>query len=126
MGVAPGILPTGPLNALTDVKDVKVGHVTLVEGDDIRTGATAILPHGGNLYQDRVPAGVAVGNGYGKLMGSTQLVEFGEIETPIVLTNTLSVFAAADARIQQELGELRVFVPSTGPFYEVYESGELR
>jgi D-aminopeptidase len=105
LGVAPGILPAGPLNALTDVKDVRVGHVTLVEGDDIRTGATAILPHGGNLYQDRVPAGVAVGNGYGKLMGSTQLVEFGEIETPIVLTNTLAVPRAAEAILDWTLAQ---------------------
>jgi D-aminopeptidase len=85
------------LNAITDVKDVRVGHVTLLQGSDIRTGGTAVLPHGGNLYQDRVPAGLAVGNGYGKLMGSTQLQELGEIETPILLTNTLAVPRAADA-----------------------------
>ena len=76
---------------------MRVGHVTFVQGDDIRTGATAILPHGGNLYQDKVPAGLAVGNGYGKLMGSTQITELGEIETPIVLTNTLCVPRAAEA-----------------------------
>ena len=97
LGITPGILPPGPLNAITDVSGVKVGHLTLIEGDDIRTGATAILPHDGNLYQEKVPAGVVVGNGYGKLMGSTQIQELGEIETPIVLTNTLAVPRAADA-----------------------------
>ena len=91
LGVAPGILAPGPLNAITDVEGVRVGHVTLKKGDDIRTGATVILPHGDNLYQDKVPAGVFVGNGYGKLMGSTQIKELGEIESPIILTNTLNV-----------------------------------
>jgi len=99
LGIAPGILPPGPLNALTDVAGVKVGHVTLIEGTDIRTGVTAILPHGGNLFQDKVPAGIAVANGFGKLVGSTQIAELGEIETPIVLTNTLAVPAAAEAAI---------------------------
>ena len=94
-GIAIGILPTGPLNAITDVSGVRVGHVTLIEGDDIRTGVTAILPHGGNLYQDKVPAGFVVANGYGKFMGSTQIGELGEIETPILLTNTLNVPEAA-------------------------------
>lgn len=96
-GIVVGILPTGPLNAITDVEGVLVGHVTLIEGENIRTGATAILPHGGNLYQDKVPAAVVVGNGYGKLMGVTQIRELGEIETPIVLTNTLSVPQGAEA-----------------------------
>jgi D-aminopeptidase len=102
-GVAPGVLPPGPLNCITDVAGVLVGHYTLVEGDDIRTGATAILPHGGDLYQSRVPAGVAVGNGFGKLVGSTQIVELGEIETPIVLTNTLAAPRAAEALIDWTL-----------------------
>jgi D-aminopeptidase len=84
---------------------MRVGHVTLIEGDAIRTGVTAILPHGGDLYQDRVPAGLAVGNGFGKLMGSTQIVELGEIETPIVLTNTLSVPQAAEAIIAWTLAQ---------------------
>ncbi|MFO7713272.1 P1 family peptidase [Desulfosarcina sp.] len=97
LGIAPGILPTGRLNAITDVRPVKVGHVTVIDGDDIRTGATAILPHADNVYQNKVPAGIAVGNGYGKLAGSTQIRELGEIETPIVLTNTLCVPRAADA-----------------------------
>ena len=97
LGIAPGILPTGPLNAITDVEDVLVGHITLIEGEDTRTGATAILPHSGNLFQDKVPAGIVIGNASGKLMGNTQVQELGEIETPIVLTNTLAVPRAADA-----------------------------
>ncbi len=105
LGIAPGILPPGPLNALADVAGVRVGHVTLNEGEDIRTGVTAILPHGGNLYQNRVPAGLAVGNGFGKLMGSTQVMELGEIETPIVLTNTLAVPQAAEAVIAWTLAQ---------------------
>ena len=94
-GITFGILPAGPLNAITDVAGVKVGHVTIVEGKAIRTGVTAIVPHGGNLYQDKLPAGFAVGNAYGKFMGSTQVEELGEIETPILLTNTLNVPEAA-------------------------------
>jgi D-aminopeptidase len=104
-GIAPGILPPGPLNAITDVQGVCVGQITLIEGEDIRTGATAILPHTGNLYQEKVPAGIAVGNGYGKLMGDTQVAELGEIETPIVLTNTLAVPQAADAIIDWTLSQ---------------------
>src|SRR5678815_3944979 len=99
-GITFGVLPTGPLNAITDVAGVKVGQVTIVEGRSIRTGVTAILPHGGNLYQDKVPAGFAVGNAYGKFMGSTQVKELGEIETPILLTNTLNVPAAAAGIIE--------------------------
>lgn len=105
LGVVPGILPTGPLNAITDVAGVRVGHLTLVEGEGIRTGVTAILPHGDNLFQSRVPAGLAVGNGFGKLTGVTQLVELGELETPLVLTNTLAVPRAADALITYTLGQ---------------------
>ncbi len=105
VGVAPGILPTGPLNAITDVDGVQVGHFTMIEGEDVRTGATVILPHGGNLYQEKVPAGVVVGNGYGKLMGVTQIEELGEIETPIVLTNTLSVPQGAEAILDWTLGQ---------------------
>ncbi len=97
LGISPGILATGPLNALTDVHPVTVGQITLIEGDDIRTGATVVLPHADNIFQNKVPAGIAVGNGYGKLMGSTQVNELGEIETPIVLTNTLCVPRAAEA-----------------------------
>ncbi|MGA1494575.1 MAG: P1 family peptidase, partial [Rhodothermales bacterium] len=99
LGIAPGILAPGPLNAITDVVGVRVGHVTMVRGDSVNTGATAILPHGGNLYQDRVPAGFFKGNGYGKFAGTTQVIELGEIETPIILTNTLSVAQGMEAVI---------------------------
>ena len=102
-GIVFGILPTGPLNAITDVDGVKVGQVTIIEGTTIRTGVTAILPHGGNIYQDKVPAGFAVGNAYGKFMGSTQIKELGEIETPIVLTNTLNVPEAAAGTVEWTL-----------------------
>jgi D-aminopeptidase len=105
LGIAPGILPTGKWNAITDVAEVKVGHVTLIEGENIRTGVTAILPHGGNIFQDKVPAGIVAGNGFGKLMGSTQVEELGEIETPILLTNTLSVPVAAEAIIDWTLSQ---------------------
>jgi D-aminopeptidase len=105
LGIAPGVLPTGKLNAITDVPGIRVGHLTLIEGDDIRTGVTTILPHGGNIHQDKVPAGVVVGNGYGKLAGSTQIEELGEIETPIVLTNTLAVPHAAEALIEWTLSQ---------------------
>jgi D-aminopeptidase len=103
LGLVPGVLPVGSWNAITDVQGVKVGHVTLIEGEDIRTGVTAILPHDGNLFQEKVPAGIAVGNGFGKLMGSTQVEELGEIETPVVLTNTLAVPRAAEALIDWTL-----------------------
>jgi len=105
LGIAPGILPAGTLNAITDVSGVLVGHVTLIQGASIRTGATAILPHSENLYRERVPAGIVVGNGYGKLIGSTQVHELGEIETPIVLTNTLAVPRAADAILDWTLAD---------------------
>ena len=102
-GIVFGILPTGPLNAITDVAGVKVGHVTIVEGKAARTGVTAIVPHGGNIYQDKLPAGFAVGNAYGKFMGSTQVEELGEIETPVLLTNTLNVPEAAAGVIEWTL-----------------------
>lgn len=98
-GIKTGVLNPGKWNAITDVEGVKVGHVTLIEGDNIRTGVTAVLPHGGNIFQEKVPAGVCVANGYGKLMGYTQIEELGSIETPIILTNTLSVPTAANAVI---------------------------
>ncbi|MFC2141826.1 P1 family peptidase [Acidobacteriota bacterium] len=98
-GIETGILKPGELNAITDVSGVLVGHVTLIEGENIRTGVTAVLPHGGNVFQSKVPGAVYVANGYGKLMGSTQVAELGNIETPIILTNTLSVPTAADAVI---------------------------
>lgn len=100
LGVAPGIFPPGPKNAITDVAGVAVGQVTVIEGDSVRTGVTAILPHTGNLYRDRVPAALHVGNGFGKLLGVTQLRELGELETPILLTCTLCVWKAADAMVE--------------------------
>jgi D-aminopeptidase len=104
-GLIVGVLTPGPLNAITDVAGVKVGHVTVVEGKNVRTGVTAILPHGGNVFQDKVPAGISVANGYGKLTGVTQVMELGTLETPVVLTNTLSVPTAADAVIDWTLGQ---------------------
>jgi D-aminopeptidase len=97
LGLKVGILPVGPLDAITDVAGVTVGQTTLIRGDDIRTGVTAIVPHPGNLYKEKVPAAIYVGNGYGKLTGVTQVEELGEIETPILLTSTLSVPRVADA-----------------------------
>ena len=103
LGVAPGIFAPGANNAITDVSGVKVGHATIVSGDSIHTGVTAIVPHEGNLYFDRVPAAVHVGNAYGKLVGATQVRELGELETPILLTCTLCVWRAADALVAELL-----------------------
>jgi D-aminopeptidase len=103
IGVEPGVFEPGPLNAITDVAGVLVGQVTRIEGDSTRTGVTAIRAHAGNLFQDKVPAGLAVANGFGKLAGSTQLAELGEIETPIVLTNTLAVGRAMEAVVDWTL-----------------------
>ena len=103
-GVKIGILPTGPLNSITDVDGVSVGHTTIIKGDNIRTGVTAIIPHNGNLFQEKVPGAVFVGNGFGKLMGSTQVAELGEIETPILLTSTLGVPRTADFLLDYMLG----------------------
>jgi len=100
LGVIVGVLPTGKENAITDVAGVRVGHATLIKGVDVRTGVTAILPHAGNLFQEKVPAAIFVGNGFGKLMGATQVDELGEIETPILLTNTLNTPRVADALIE--------------------------
>jgi D-aminopeptidase len=102
-GVTVGVLPTGPLNAITDVDGVLVGHTTIIRGDNIRTGVTAILPQSGNLFREKVPGAVFVGNGFGKLAGSTQVNELGEIETPILLTSTLSVPRVADYLIDYML-----------------------
>ncbi len=104
LGLIIGILPPGPLDAITDVAGVEVGQATIIRGDDVRTGVTAILPHAGNLFRDKVPGAVFVGNAFGKLAGSTQVNELGEIETPILLTSTLSVPRAADALITYMLG----------------------
>lgn len=102
-GIKVGILPPGPLNSITDVSGVTVGHTTIIRGDNIRTGVTAILPHSGNLFREKVPAAIFVGNGFGKLMGSTQVDELGEIETPVLLTSTLNVPRVADALLDYML-----------------------
>jgi D-aminopeptidase len=105
LGVAPGRLTPGPRNAITDVPGVRVGHATVIAGDSVRTGVTAILPHEGNSFLSRVPAAVFVGNGFGKLLGSTQVNELGELETPILLTCTLCVWRAADALVEWMLAQ---------------------
>ena len=103
-GITPGIFKPGTNNAITDVPGVRVGHVTLVEGDDIRTGVTAIVPHDGNIFMKKCPAAIYVGNGFGKLAGVTQVRELGNIETPIILTNTLSVAEGIEGVIEYTLG----------------------
>jgi D-aminopeptidase len=103
-GITVGILPTGPLNAITDVANVAVGHTTLIRGENVRTGVTVVLPHNGNLFHEKVPGAVFIGNAFGKLAGSTQVNELGEIETPILLTSTLDVPRVADAVIDYMLG----------------------
>ncbi|MCB9278005.1 MAG: P1 family peptidase [Lewinellaceae bacterium] len=105
LGIVIGVMPLGAHNAITDVTGVKVGHFTLIEGDHIRTGATAILPYDGPVFQQKVPAGIFLGNGFGKLAGYTQVEELGNLETPIVLTNTLSVPTAMDALIDYTLAQ---------------------
>src|SRR5215831_10350343 len=96
IGIPSGMLPRGPLDAITDVAGVKVGHTTMIRGDNVRTGVTVILPHSGNLFREKFPGAVFVGNAFGKLAGSTQVEELGEIETPIMLTNTLNVGTAIE------------------------------
>jgi D-aminopeptidase len=103
LGIKVGVLPSGPLDAITDVAGVAVGHTTIVRGDDVRTGVTAIVPHPGNLYREKVPAAVFIGNAFGKMTGSTQVEELGDIETPILLTSTTSVPRVADALISYML-----------------------
>jgi len=105
LGIAPGIYEPGRLNAITDVEGVRVGHTTLVEGAAVRTGVTAVVPHGGNLFRDKVAAAVFVGNAFGKLAGSTQVQELGTLETPIVLTNTLAVGTAVEALVAYTLAD---------------------
>jgi D-aminopeptidase len=119
LGIVVGTLPTGPLNAITDVAGVRVGHATLNRGANIRTGVTAILPHPGNVFREKVPGAVFIGNAFGKLVGSTQVNELGEIETPILLTSTLNVFRIADALIDYMLSldgnaEVRSINPLVG------------
>ena len=103
LGLKVGVLPAGPLDAITDVAGVRVGHATIIRGENIRTGVTAVLPHSGNLYREKVPGAIFVGNGFGKLTGSTQVEEMGDIETPILLTSTTSVPRVADALISYML-----------------------
>src|SRR5688572_23568149 len=105
LGIAPGVIQPGPLNAITDVAGVMVGHVTLISGDRVRTGVTALLPHDGNLFQQKVPGAVFVGNAFGKLAGTTQVQELGTIETPIVLTNTLAVGPAIEGLVAWTLAQ---------------------
>lgn len=105
LGLTPGVFAPGPLNAITDVEGVRVGHMTLVAGDAVRTGVTAVLPHGGNLFQDKVAGAVFVGNAFGKLAGFAQVEELGTVETPIVLTNTLSVGTAMEAVVAHTLAQ---------------------
>ena len=131
LGVAPGTLQPGPRNSITDVAGVTVGQVTLTAGDSVRTGITAILPHPGNLYRDRVPAAVYVGNGFGKLVGSTQVSELGELETPILLTCTLCVWRAADAMVaylleQPGMAEVRSINPVVGETNDGYVLNAIR
>ena len=102
-GISFGVMSPGPLNAITDVAGVLVGHTTLIKGDSVRTGVTAILPYGGNIFRQKVPAGLFVGNGFGKLAGVTQLAELGTLESPVILTNTLNVSTAMDAVIEHTL-----------------------
>src|SRR6266516_2668611 len=104
-GVNVGILDPGQLNAITEVKGVLVGQTTIIRADNVRTGVTAVLPHGGNLFREKVPGAVFVGNAFGKLAGSTQVEELGTIESPIVLTNTLSVGTALDAVVRWTLAQ---------------------
>ena len=125
LGIVVGVLPPGKLNAITDVAGVRVGHATVIEADSVRTGVTAILPHPGNLFQEKVPAAIFVGNGFGKLMGSTQVRELGEIETPILLTGTLNVPRVADALLDwmlalpgnEQVGSVNPIVAETNDGY---------
>ena len=119
LGIAPGIFDPGTNNTITDVEGVLVGHATVRQGDRVRTGVTAIRPHGGNVFRDRVPAAIHVGNGFGKLLGVTQVRELGELETPILLTCTLCVWKAADALTEwmlarEDMGEVRSINPVVG------------
>lgn len=125
LGVTVGVIPPGPLDAITDVAGVKIGHTTIVRGDAVRTGVTAILPHDGNLFREKVPGAVFVGNAFGKLAGSTQVNELGEIETPILLTSTLAVPRVADALVDYMLAlpgneEVRSVNPLVGETNDGY------
>jgi D-aminopeptidase len=125
MGLQPGVLPPGPLNAITDVPDVRVGHRTLIRGDSVRTGVTVIVPHGGNIFREKVPAAVYAANGFGKLAGSTQVRELGTLETPIALTNTLAVGTGVTALVRytlqlpgnEDVRSVNAFVGETNDHY---------
>ncbi len=131
LGIVPGTLPPGRWNAITDVAGVRVGHATVRLGDSVRTGVTAVLPHGGNLFFDRVPAAIHVGNGFGKLLGVTQVMELGELETPILLTCTLCVWKAADALVglllaQPGMESVRSINPVVGETNDGYVLNAIR
>jgi D-aminopeptidase len=131
LGITPGLLPAGPMNAITDVAGVAVGQSTVREGDSIRTGVTAVLPHGGDIFHERVPAAIHVGNGFGKLVGMTQVAELGELETPILLTCTLCVWKAADAMVAYLLArpgmeEVRSINPVVGETNDGYALNAIR
>jgi len=131
LGIIPGTLAPGPLNAITDVPGVRVGQTTVRVGDSVRTGVTAILPHPGNAFLDRVPAAIHVGNGFGKLLGMTQVAELGELETPILLTCTLCVWRAADAMVgwllaQPGMEEVRSINPVVGETNDGYVLNAIR
>lgn len=131
LGIRPGTLIPGPYNAITDVAGVRVGQVTVQVGDSVRTGVTAILPHDGNVFLDRVPAAIHVGNGFGKLLGSTQVAELGELETPILLTCTLCVWKAADALVEWMLArpgmaDVRSINPVVGETNDGYVLNAIR
>lgn len=131
LGIVPGTLPPGPYNAITDVSGVRVGQATVRLGDSVRTGVTAILPHGGNPFLDRVPAAIHVGNGFGKLLGVTQVAELGELETPILLTCTLCVWKAADALVgwmleQPGMADVRSINPVVGETNDGYVLNAIR
>ncbi|MDQ3997665.1 MAG: P1 family peptidase [Gemmatimonadota bacterium] len=126
LGIRPGVFAPGRQNAITDVAGVRVGQSTVVRGDSVRTGVTAILPHAGNLFLERVPAAIHVGNGFGKLLGVTQLIELGELETPILLTCTLCVWRAADALVSWMLEQPGMTnVRSINPFVGETNDGAL-
>jgi D-aminopeptidase len=131
LGIRPGTLTPGPDNAITDVAGVRVGQVTVQVGDSVRTGVPAILPHDGNVFLDRVPAAIHVGNGFGKLLGSTQVAELGELETPILLTCTLCVWKAADALVgwmlaRPGMADVRSINPVVGETNDGYVLNAIR
>src|SRR3954469_6762484 len=131
LGIIPGTLMPGQWNAITDVPGVRIGQTTVIQGDSVHTGVTAILPHPGTLFLERVPAAIYVGNGFGKLLGSTQVNELGELETPILLTCTLCVWKAADAMVEYLLerpgmSDVRSINPVVGETNDGYVLNAIR